>query len=161
MQRNTGMTPRTLHRALRHALLPALCIVASCVAEAQTRNLGHQAWTTENGLPQSSVHSIFQSHDGYIWAATEGGIARFNGVDFTVFNHQNTPVIASDDICCFAEAHDDLWIGTSDGLFQYTAGTFRRFTTAEGLPSNYVLSLAATNDCALYVLTGGGLARFN
>ncbi len=161
MQRNTGMTPRTLHRALRYALLPVICIVATCIAAAQSHNLGHQAWTTENGLPQNSVHAIFQSHDGYIWAATEGGIARFNGIDFAVFNHENTPAIESDDICCFAEAHNTLWIGTSHSLLEYTAGVFHRFTTAEGLPSNDVLSLAATSDGTLYVLSGGGLARFN
>ncbi len=155
----TGMTLRILHRVLRHALLLVLCITLNLWA--QSHNLGHQSWTTENGLPQSSVHAIFQSRDGYIWLATEGGIARFNGIDFKVFNHDNTPTIASDDITSFAETNHTLWIGTADGLLQYTSGTFLRFTTTEGLPSNDIRSLIATKDGALYVLTGNGLALFN
>lgn len=159
MQTTTGMTLRTLHRVLCRALLPVLCITLPL--SAQFRNLGHQSWTTENGLPQSSVHGIFQSHEGYIWIATEGGIARFNGVDFKIFNHDNTPAIASDDISSFAETTKTLWIGTSDGLLQYASGTFRRFTTADDLPSNEIRSLIATKDATLYAFTGSGLACFN
>ena len=170
MQRNTGMTLRTHYRALCIALLPMFCILAlrmpaqtqaALPAGVQARNLGHQSWTTENGLPQNSIHSIFQSRDGYMWIATEGGIARFNGIDFKTFNHENTPAFASDDTCCFAEANNALWIGTADGLLQYTTGTFHRFTTAEGLPSNDILSLAATGDGSLYVLTANGLSIFS
>lgn len=159
MQTTTGMTLRILHRVLRHALLPVLCITLNL--SGQTRNLGHQSWTTENGLPQSSVHALFQSRDGYIWIATEGGIARFNGIDFKVFNHDNNPAIASDDISSFAETNNALWIGTADGLLQYASGTFRRFTTADGLPSNEILSIATAGDDSLYVLTANSLAIFN
>jgi ligand-binding sensor domain-containing protein/signal transduction histidine kinase len=160
MQRTTSMTLRTLHRALRPSLLPVFCAVALTLS-AQTRNLGHQAWTTENGLPQNSVHSVFQSHDGYIWIATEGGIARFNGIDFKVINHDNTSAIASDDISSFIETTDAFWIATADGLVRSSSDAFHRFTTTEGLPSNDILSLATTRDGTLYVLTGSGLARFN
>jgi signal transduction histidine kinase/ligand-binding sensor domain-containing protein len=155
----TGMTLRILHRVLRHALLPALCITLNL--SAQPHNLGHQSWTTENGLPQSSVHAIFQSRDGYIWIATEGGIARFNGIDFKAFNHENTPAILSDDTTSFAETSNALWIGTTDGLLQLASGTFLRFTTREGLPANDIRSLIATKDGTLYVLTGNGLALYN
>jgi signal transduction histidine kinase len=160
MQRSIGMTLRKLHRALRHSLLPVLCAVTLTLS-AQSRNLGHQTWTTESGLPQNSVHAVFQSHDGYIWIATEGGIVRFDGVDFKVLNRDNTPAIASDDTCCFAETNNALWIGTSDGLLQYVQGKFRRFTTAEGLSSNDIIALVTTKDNTLYALTGSGLTRFN
>ena len=49
-----------------------------------------QVWLTENGLPQNTVHSITQAKDGYIWLATEEGLARFDGIRFTVFDKQNT-----------------------------------------------------------------------
>jgi signal transduction histidine kinase/ligand-binding sensor domain-containing protein len=47
-------------------------------------------WTTDEGLPQNSVISLIQSRDGYIWAATYGGIVRFDGVRIKVFNRSNT-----------------------------------------------------------------------
>jgi hypothetical protein len=55
---------------------------------------GHDVWTTSNGLPQDSVRAIAQTADGYLWFATTDGLARFDGVNFTVFNDSNTPVEA-------------------------------------------------------------------
>ena len=34
-------------------------------------------WTSQNGLPQNVVFSIAQTNDGYVWFATEEGVARF------------------------------------------------------------------------------------
>jgi len=55
-------------------------------------------WTTEDGLPQNSVNAILQSRDGYLWLATFGGLARFDGVRFTIFNSGNTPGLLSNRI---------------------------------------------------------------
>src|SRR5260370_4625118 len=161
-------------RPIFPVLLLALCAVAaSCTgAHAQKsgghaappvwRALGHQAWSSENGLPQNSVHQILQPRDGYLWIATEGGVARFNGIQFTVFNQENDPAFTSNDTCCLAEdRRGGLWIGTSDGLLRYAEGAFRRYTTTDGLPSAVVLSLAPTGDGFLLVLTSGGLARYD
>ena len=71
---------QTLHRALW--ILFSLCTMTLASTGQTSSNLGHQAWSTENGLPQNSVHAIFQSRDGYLWIATEGGVARFNGLEF-------------------------------------------------------------------------------
>jgi signal transduction histidine kinase/ligand-binding sensor domain-containing protein len=154
-----------VHLVSRCAIFCTLCGVAasSTTAHAQGfNNLGHQSWSTENGLPQNSVHQIFQSRDGYIWIATEGGVARFNSIDFKVFNHENTAAFTSDDICCFTQdSAGSLWIGTADGLLTYSAGTFRRFSTTDGLPSGAITSLAAGDDGTVLVVTGNGVTRFD
>ena len=31
-------------------------------------------WTTEKGLPQNTVTTILQSHEGYLWVGTFGGL---------------------------------------------------------------------------------------
>jgi ligand-binding sensor domain-containing protein/signal transduction histidine kinase len=130
--------------------------------QSTTGAWGHQAWSSENGLPQNSVHQILQTRDGYIWVATEGGVARFNGTQFTVFNQENDPTFTSNDICCLAEDRNGvLWIGTADGLLRYTRGAFRRYTAADGLPSPAVSSLAPTGDGFMLVLTSGGLASYD
>src|SRR5208337_954215 len=54
---------------------------------------GHDVWTTSNGLPHDSVRAIAQTSDGYLWIATVTGLARFDGVNFTVFDAANTPVL--------------------------------------------------------------------
>ncbi len=152
-------------------VLLALCAVAVTVhAQEHGRppkrplptSWGHKVWSTEDGLPQNSVHGILQTRDGYLWAATEGGVARFNGFQFTIFHQESAPEFTSNDTCCLAEDRSGgLWIGTSDGLLRYAGGVFRRYSTADGLPSPIVESLAPTDDGLLLVLTAGGLARYD
>jgi ligand-binding sensor domain-containing protein len=52
---------------------------------------GHQAWRTDSGLPQNTIHSILQTRDGYVWLGTDGGLVRFDGIDFVTFDAENTP----------------------------------------------------------------------
>lgn len=154
-----------LHLVLRSSLFWMSCAIAALSLTASPQvpnNLGHQSWSTENGLPQNSVHQVFQSTDGYIWIATEGGLARFNGIDFKIFNQETTPAITSDDICCFAQSHSGpLWIATSDGLLQYSSGKFHRYTIANGLTTGRITNLAAADDGLILILTTDGISSFD
>ena len=49
----------------------------------------HHAWNTENGLPQNDVTQLIQTRDGYLWLGTNGGLVRFNGIRFTIFDSGN------------------------------------------------------------------------
>ncbi len=51
----------------------------------------HEVWKTEQGLPQNTISAMVQTRAGYIWVGTELGLARFDGVLFTVFDESNTP----------------------------------------------------------------------
>jgi ligand-binding sensor domain-containing protein/signal transduction histidine kinase len=120
-----------------------------------------QVWLTENGLPQNTVHSVTQAKDGYIWLATEEGLARFDGIKFTVFDKQNTPELKSDDIRVLLEdRHGALWVGTADGLVRLMNGKFTTFTTQDGLPSNIIDTLCEDPAGSLLVVTTAGVVRF-
>jgi len=121
-----------------------------------------QIWLTENGLPQNTIHSITQGKDGYIWIATEEGLARFDGIKFTVFDRQNTPQLPSNNIRVLLEdGRGDLWIGTADGLAQMRDGKFAAFTTQQGLPGNVIDSLYEDHNEGLWIATSAGIVRFN
>ena len=122
----------------------------------------HQAWSTEEGLPDASVHQIFQSLDGYLWIATEGGAARFDGSAFRVLRHETDPAFTSNDISAIAQdSSGALWFGTADGLVQSHDSNLRRFSDRDGLPSSAINSLVAMPDGSLLVLTSRGLARYD
>ena len=61
-------------------------------ARAQYR---FDSWTADTGLPQNIIRAIHQTADGYLWLATLDGLARFDGVRFTIFNKSNSPGIQS------------------------------------------------------------------
>jgi signal transduction histidine kinase/ligand-binding sensor domain-containing protein len=93
----------------------------------------HEVWQTDNGLPQNSVESIRQTKDGFLWLATQEGLVRFDGVQFTVFDKNNTPQIRHNHIVSLTvDNHGTLWIATlSEGLVTYANGIF---TTVNNTP---------------------------
>ena len=43
-------------------------------------------YNQDNGLGSTEVNCVYQTRSGYIWAGTDGGLYRFNGKEFKVFN---------------------------------------------------------------------------
>jgi ligand-binding sensor domain-containing protein/signal transduction histidine kinase len=122
----------------------------------------HQAWTTDQGLPQNSVYAIAQTRDGYLWLGTDEGLVRFDGLRFTVFDRTNTPAVADPFVFALHEAPDgSLWAGTDrGGLIRYRAGRFSRYGREHGLPPARVQAITSDAHGQLWVaLRGAGLAR--
>ena len=120
----------------------------------------HDVWTTENGLPQNDVTQLKQTRDGYIWLGTNGGLIRFDGLRFTIFDSGNTPELRSNRILSLVEDRDGtLWIGTQNGgLTSYSRGKYKTYTTKDGLPDDSIFSIAADRQGNLW-LSPGGLLR--
>lgn len=121
------------------------------------------AWQADEGLPQSSAWSILQSADGYLWLATYGGVVRFDGVRFTVFNTENTPALPSNIVYSLAEGPEGtLWVGTyGGGLVRYRDGEWARLTQREGLLDDRVWLLESGQRGDLWTGTELGLSRLN
>lgn len=91
----------------------------------------HESWTTTEGLPQDSVNAIVQTPDGYLWLATQEGIARFDGVEFTIFDSRTTRGVVGNFVYDLAVDHDGtLWAGSAGGLLRYEGnGAFASVTS--------------------------------
>ncbi len=123
---------------------------------------GLQIWQTDSGLPQNSVRAIVQTRDGYLWFATREGVARFDGIEFTVYNRRNTPQLLSNDIRGLLQDREgSLWISTADGLTRLNRSVFTAFTMAQGLPDNSIWSVFQGSEGAIWAVTAGGVARYS
>jgi len=107
-----------------------LCLIAAAPAAAQYR---FDHWTTDNGLPQNTVRALVQTHDGYLWMTTFDGLARFDGVRFTVFDKSNTPAITNNRFTALYEDKDGtLWAGAEQGeVVAYRNGVFTSYISTE------------------------------
>jgi ligand-binding sensor domain-containing protein/signal transduction histidine kinase len=86
-------------------------------------------WTTEQGLPQSFITAIDQTPDGFLWIGTEGGLARFDGLNFRT-SFPDEPAAIHGGINGIT--HDDLgrlWVATTRGLLCGEGGVFRLVPT--------------------------------
>jgi diguanylate cyclase (GGDEF)-like protein len=117
-------------------------------------------WNTDAGLPQTSVYSIAQTTDGYLWAGTELGLARFDGVHFTVYNQHNTSALPANYIHRLLGTRDgSLWIGTDSGLTRLKDGVWTTWTDKQGLSGTDIRALVEGPDGSLWVGTDHGLDR--
>src|SRR5262249_1839934 len=140
---------------------PSLLAQGLDTAKALTQyNL--DVWTTADELPQNSVNAVVQTRDGYLWLGTYGGLARFDGVRFSVFDSANTPAFRTNGVQALLEGRrGTLWGGTTGGgPLRHRDRAFMAVTTADGLPSDIVRTLYETRDGALWVGTNDGLARY-
>ncbi|MEO0855623.1 MAG: two-component regulator propeller domain-containing protein, partial [Bacteroidota bacterium] len=122
----------------------------------------HRTWSTREGLPQNSILSIVQTTDGYVWLGTQEGLARFDGLHFTVYDEANTEALTTSNVNRMLAADDGtLWLATrGGGLVAHRAGQFTAYTQDDGLGSDFVTALTQDRTGALWVGTfEGGLTR--
>jgi diguanylate cyclase (GGDEF)-like protein len=123
----------------------------------------HDIFIAEQGLPQNTVISVVQTPDGYIWAATQEGLARFDGVQFTIFDSHNTPELKSGLMAQMAVGRDgSLWITKTDGgITQFKNGRFTTYMAQDGLAGNDTMCSVEDNQGNIWIGTSQkGLSRF-
>ena len=143
--------------------LLANLLIAPAHAQSTPAQYVTRVWHTEEGLPQNSVNAMLQDHRGYIWIGTFGGLARFDGERFTLFDSANTPGFGSDQIFSLYESRSGaLWIGTVDGgLIRLQDGVATTYTERDGLPNRWVTSIRGDAEGQVWINTAaGGVAHF-
>lgn len=121
-----------------------------------------RTWQVEQGLPQNKVTAVVQTQDGYLWLGTYSGLARFDGVHFTIFDDNTTPELHSSRVTSLFEATDGtLWIGTESGaLSKYSARHFTSVPLEAKWSSKKIYAITADNLGDIWLLNDvGELAR--
>jgi ligand-binding sensor domain-containing protein/signal transduction histidine kinase len=148
----------------RHIWLCGFCLIVGVRLDAVSlRDLPdgytRRVWQTQDGLPENTVQAFAQTPDHYLWIGTSGGLVRFDGAKFVVFDRGNTPEIHENSIFCLTVSHDgSLWAGTDGGgLVRYKNGVFRIYSKAEGLTNGFVRAVYEDREGRLWVGTDDGL----
>lgn len=153
--------------------LLAMCGTASASpAGAVEYRMGSRVFTSDDGLPQSGVNTVVQTRDGYLWIGTFGGLARFDGLAFTIFRGKPTfdaPVSesapqagpASDRILAlYQDDRDWLWVGTQDaGLSLRKQGMFHHLPVCGGVCQ--INDILQTPDRMLWMATSVGVLNLD
>lgn len=94
-------------------LLVALLLTLSLVhlpLEGQVSDYVFTNYTIEDGLPSNECYEVIQDSRGYIWVATDNGVARFDGYEFKTYGKEQ----GLDDHVIFHMQEDkngNIWMG--------------------------------------------------
>jgi ligand-binding sensor domain-containing protein len=122
-----------------------------------------RVWQTQDGLPENTVQAFAQTPDHYLWIGTSGGLVRFDGARFVVFDRGNTPEIRENSIFCLTVSRDgSLWAGTDGGgLLRYWKGVFRAYSAPDGLTNGFVRAVYEDREGRLWAGTDDGLFQLS
>ena len=110
------MLPHTNLKRRIQILVTALALVLVWGRALADSPYAVDVWGTADGLPESTVITIAQGHDGYLWLGTLNGLVRFDGNSMTPINVNNTPGLPDNVITfLFEDSHTNLWVGTGNG----------------------------------------------
>src|SRR5579875_2278339 len=142
-------------------LFAAVVTIASATA-GNVDGYASRVWHTEEGLPEETVQAFAQTPDHFLWVGTSGGLVRFDGAQFVVFDRDNTPAMRENSIFCLLVSHDGtLWIGTEGGgLLSYAGGVFQSWSKSAGLTNGYIRALREDRG-DLWIGTDDGLLRLS
>ena len=113
-------------------------------------------WRMEEGLPHNTVRAILQTRDGYMWLGTYGGLVRFDGVRFRVFDNRNSG-LRDNEVRALAEDNEgNLWVGTTaGGLHRMSHGKLEPFDN--GIDNRTINALQMGSDGSLWIGSSDGL----
>jgi signal transduction histidine kinase/ligand-binding sensor domain-containing protein/DNA-binding response OmpR family regulator len=130
-----------------HTLICFLLLINLAVL-SQTTPINFTALTSKDGLISNTVNAILKDSLGMMWFATDDGLNKFDGTNFTVYRNRagdTTSLRSNEVLALFEDKRGNLWIGTSGGglsLYNRSKDNFTSFPATasfEGFSRNGVI----------------------
>jgi signal transduction histidine kinase/ligand-binding sensor domain-containing protein len=158
----TGTINVTLQANYSHRVLRRLVLILSSILfwlTALTQRHNFISYNIDEGLPQSAVVNFLQDNDHHIWAATAGGISRFDGKKFT--NYTTDEGLSENNIMQITiDHHQRIWASTNSGLNLINNNKVSVFSFPEKIRNNRV-RLVTDKTNKLWCMINGTIYSFN
>lgn len=134
---------------MRHFLLICFLLCCLCV-EAQfdnQYNFTFKTYTTLDGLAHNFTRKCKADSKGFLWIATQNGLSRFDGYQFTNFTHdpKNNGSIPSNFLWDIdIDSQNRIWIAYESGVCCYDPSA-KRFKVVDGLKNYHFITKLAVD----------------
>jgi ligand-binding sensor domain-containing protein/AAA+ ATPase superfamily predicted ATPase len=109
-------------------------------------------------VPSDVVRGLYQDAAGYVWLATDRGVARFDGGNFESSSMPGSWLapLEGEDVLCAAEVGGAVWFGTANGLWRTTPRQIERSNELVGLA---IRAIGVDKTGEAWLATSDGLYR--
>ncbi|MFA9388708.1 MAG: two-component regulator propeller domain-containing protein [Prolixibacteraceae bacterium] len=111
-------------------------------------------------LTSDTIFCVFAGSDNSIWFGSTLGLTRNKGKTNS-YNGDFEYFLKGQRVHSVLETADGkLWAGTENGLSCRNGSDWLNYTVSDGLPGNFILTLAIADDLSIWVGTNKGLAHY-
>ena len=136
---------------------------------SQEENIRFDKISTAQGFTQSTITTIFQDTQGFLWFGTYDGLKRYDGYGSKTFKHipgDSTSLAQNliEDIC--QDSKGFLWIATENGLSKFNPDgeSFTNYYSdphdEKTLSSNFLINIIEDHEGYLWLTTNSGVNRY-
>jgi diguanylate cyclase (GGDEF)-like protein len=115
-----------------------------------------QHYDQEEGLKNHDVFKLIQDKTGYLWAATENGLFRYNGAEFHRFGAADG-ILESLVIDVYQDDSGRIWAATNDHLYYLSGPGFKALPFSPGAQFTPGQHLASIDSRHILFLNKGAL----
>ncbi len=153
-----------------HIILVVLVgLLISIVVDAQPKYLQLKQHSTDDGLSSSTIISMLQDHNGFMWIGTIEGLNRYDGSEFKVYKHNssNPNSLPDNFIISMLLDGEKIYVGTNAGVSLYNPVTdgfinFSQDSTSCLYNHTFqVRAIAKGPQETIYIASSVGLILFN
>lgn len=155
---------------MRYISLVILILIPSFLVHAQVPEFRFNRLGVPEGLPGHAVYDIAKDQLGFVWFATDNGLARYDGYDLVIYKPIPNDSTSLRDAFTTAVMEDQegfIWVGTAAGglhKFDPIESTFQRFPISPDSPDGtshaFINDIVQTADGTLWIGTDGGLDAY-
>jgi len=118
-----------------------------------------EKFSTDNGLPNESMTTIFQDSKGNLWFGSYGGLSRYENGKF--INYSTKEGLAGNYVRTIYEDNEGtLWIGTYDqGMSRFKDGSFFNYGEYNGLYNSGVFAIREDEANNFWISSNRGIYR--
>ncbi|MHC0444778.1 hybrid sensor histidine kinase/response regulator transcription factor [Flavobacterium sp. 3-218] len=124
----------------------------------------------------SRVRFLIKGYKGEIWAATTNGLITFSPRNYNPaiikfsrhvkISGDKSSLASNDVIHLYKDSQGKIWVSSAGGGLNRAFEkdnrlAFQNFSKQDGLPSDFILSMAEDNDKNLWLATENGISKFN
>ena len=136
----------------RHIFIPLLFLIFASATSIKAQTYKFEQYGIEEGICHTTVYTLNQDVNGYMWIGTGEGLCRFDGFNFnnaTTFDTiTKSPVETS-----FLDSNGNLWFGHADGNIEVYNGRSFNFIDSEGLISSKIANISEDSDNNVWIAT--------
>ncbi|MDW7693619.1 two-component regulator propeller domain-containing protein [Flammeovirgaceae bacterium SG7u.111] len=138
---------------------------------SQTEQVKFEHFSIDNGISQSTIRSLMQDKNGFVWVATQDGLNKYDGYQFTnyYFDPNISGTLSNNFVMDLLEDCDGgIWVGTRRGGLNFFDVATEKFKAYTHLPeskftisNNQVQTLYEDSQKRLWIGTAHGLNLYN